>query len=135
MALIDEVLLTDVAHLGDFIKTSKGDQDILSGLRNMRNALFHRLLTVPGTLIHRPDYGVGIKRYQNAVNTIAVQQQLAIKIKDNFLRDDRVESVLGVLISYTDEKPELVEIKVRVKIRGYEDPAQLTFIPFQGEVI
>lgn len=132
MANIDEILGTDIAHKSDYILTSTGDLDTLSGLENVKNALFHRLITSPGSLIHRPNYGVGIKDYQNAPNSIEIQRQLALRIQEQFEQDPRVEKVLGVSLNYEDLSPEFVEIIVRVRITGY-DEVEAKFIPFGGE--
>lgn len=134
MAKIEEELLTDLANNGDLVLSPTGDIDLVSGFANLKLALFHRLLTVPGSLIHRPDYGVGIKNYQNGVNSLAVQQQIALKIRDNFLRDERIEEVTSVGIDSSDTNPEKITITVKVKIRGFDDAQPITFIPFGGEV-
>lgn len=133
MAKIEEILLTDIANNSDLVLSPSGDLDKVSGFANLKLALFHRLLTTPGTLIHRPDYGVGIKQYQNGVNSIAIQQQIALKIKDNFLRDERIEEVTSVSVESGDTTPDRITITVKVKIRGFDDAQPITFIPFGGE--
>jgi phage baseplate assembly protein W len=129
MAQIDEILLTDIAHKSDFLKTATGDLDIISGLENVKDALFRRLVTTPGTLIHRPNYGVGIERFQNAPNTLGNQRLIANRIQEQFEQDPRVEAVTGVRVEVGDLTPEKTIITIRVKIRGYDELA-LTFIPF-----
>ena len=134
MANIDEILGTDIAHKSDYILTATGDLDTLSGLENIKNALFHRLITSPGSLIHRPNYGVGIKDFQGAPNSIELQRQLALRIQEQFEQDPRVVKVLGVSLNYEDLTPDMVEIIVRVRITGY-DEVTAKFIPFGGEGI
>jgi hypothetical protein len=133
MATIEETLGTDLAHISDLKKSATGDLDKLSGLANVEAALFHRLITEPGTLIHRPNYGVGIKQYQNGPNTLSSQRQLALRIQEQFIQDDRVEAVLGVSVKSEDTSPHKVILTVRVKIVGYGEAA-LQFTPF-GEGI
>jgi phage baseplate assembly protein W len=130
MSSITEILGTDITHRSDLVLSSTGAFEVISGLENLRLALFHRLMTVPGSLIHRPDYGVGIKQFQNAPNTLVNQEQIANRIYDNFIRDSRVEKVLGVQINSEDGTPETLKISVRFKIVGYQDEATLAFIPF-----
>lgn len=129
MATIEEVLGTDIAFKGDFVTSATGDIDKITGLENMKQALFHRLVTSPGTIIHRPNYGIGIKDYQNSPSTIAAQQKLALKIKDQFLQDPRVEDVTSVRVNFNAAKPEMTEIVVRVKLQGYDESA-MAFVPF-----
>lgn len=133
MANIDQVLLTDLANNGDLVKSPTGDLDKVSGFANLQQALFHRLVTTPGTLVHRPEYGVGIKQYQNGINSLQIQQQIALKIRDNFLRDERIEDVTGVSVDSEDTTPDIIRITVKVKIRGFDEPQSITFIPFGGE--
>lgn len=133
MATLLEVFKTDLAHKGDFLRSSTGDIDTISGLENLRNALFHRLVTTPGSLIHRPLYGCGVKDFQNAPNTLANQRKLAGRIGQQFPQDPRVEKVLSVSVTFNEVSPEKTVVAVRVKPQGY-DEATLTFIPFGDTV-
>lgn len=129
MANLSDILLTDLAHKKDLIPTAGGDLSTLSGLANLKDALYCRLITEPGSLVHRPLYGVGIKRYQNTLNRLSNQRKLASAIEDNFQRDDRVEKLLGVLVDYNELNPSLTILKVRVKPLGV-DAVVITFTPF-----
>jgi hypothetical protein len=131
MASVADVLLTDLAHKRDFLPTPGGDLQTISGMQNVRDALFARLMTEPGSLIHRPDYGVGIKRFQNALNRLGKQRELAGRISENFARDPRVEKVEGVLVDYDESNPSKVTIVVRVKVVGV-DAVVMNFTPFSG---
>jgi len=129
MATVEEALLTDLIHRADFKATPAGDLEIVSGLLNLKQALFHRLITSPGALVHRPDYGVGIKNYQNATNTLDTQRKLATTIVEQFSRDPRISEVSGIRITNEDSNPSRVVIYVRVKAVGY-DEITLDFKPF-----
>lgn len=132
MATIEESLGKDLAFKTDLVRGPTGDLDTLSGVENVRQALLHRLITVPGSLIHRPTYGVGLKEFQNAPNTLAVLRALAIRIQEQFTQDPRVEKVEGVRIEKDDYQPELVYVIIRVKIVGYGE-TEVKSTPF-GEV-
>lgn len=126
---INDTYLTDIAHLGDFVKTASGDLSKISDIPNLQNALFRRLITTPGSLIHRPTYGVGIKRWQNVLNRLAAQREIALAIQTQFELDPRVEKVSGVLINYSDADPSQTTIVVRVQPIG-RDVVAMTFVPF-----
>jgi hypothetical protein len=130
MADIKETYLKDLAHKADLIKSPSGDLDEVDGLNNLQQALYHRLITQPGSLVHRPDYGVGIKNFANALNSLDNQRRLAAVIDEQFGSDFRVESVTGIKITVDDDKPETVKIFVRVKAIGY-DEVELLFKPFR----
>lgn len=101
-----------------FDVTSTGDIDRVSGLTNLREAIFRRLITTPGTLVHRPTYGVGIKRFQNDLNRLSKKKELASLIQEQISQDERVVSVLGVLISEDPSNSSLVNINIRVEAVG-----------------
>lgn len=132
MATIEENLKKDIAFKSDLVLGPTGDLDTIQGLDNLKEALLRRLLTTPGSMIHRPTYGVGIKNYQNGISSLTTQRRLAMAIIEQFREDERVESVTGVSVEYNDNTPDLVQVKVSVKVVGYGETT-FGFIPF-GDV-
>lgn len=124
-----DVYLKDIAFKSDFVLTASGDLDTIEGLENVKEALMRRLITSPGTVVHRPEYGVGIKDFQNSLNSLEKRRRLAARIAEQFVLDERVESVTGVSVNSDDNNPGMVSITVRVKLVGY-DEQQMTFVPF-----
>jgi len=124
----DEILLKDIKHLSD-IKKLNGDIETVSGIENLRLALLHRLVTLKGSLVHRPEYGVGIQKWQNSMNTIDNQRAIASAIVENFERDPRVISVESVEIASNDD-PSLVRINVKVIAVGRQEAVELNYMPF-----
>lgn len=116
--LIDEFYRRDIAHVGDFVRTPTGDLATIAGVENVRRALLRRLLTTKGSLVHRPDYGVGIKSFQNGIADSAQKIRLAVILKEQFERDERVEEVLGLTVGVDVEQPEVIRIKTKVKLIG-----------------
>lgn len=129
MASLAETLGTDILHKSDLQRTATGDLATISGLENLRIALFHRLVTVPGSLVMRPNYGVGVKLYQNAPATLTNQRKLALDIQANLIQDDRVESVESVRFEVDDLTPEKSKIIVKIKVAGLGE-TEMTFTPF-----
>ncbi len=136
MADITETLLTDIKFKKDTVRRTDvghlGDIDTISGLENLKDALFRRLVTVPGSVVHRPEYGVGLPQFQNAPNTVATRKAIALRIGEQFAEDVRVEEVTAVDFESGDLTPETLKITVKVKVVGYGE-TEMTFIPF-GEV-
>jgi len=130
MPLVD-VYLTDIRHVSDQGVTPTGDRELISGEANLNNALFHRLITTPGSLIHRPNFGVGIKAFQNTLASLSAQQKLATLIVEQFSLDPRVESVNGVFTSYDQNDPNKTVIVIRYKPIG-QDEIFLRATPFAG---
>lgn len=131
MATIDETYKKDLAFKSNFVVTASGDLDTLTGLDNYKDALYRRLITTPGSLIHRPNYGVGIKSFLNTISTLETKQRLAKTIKQQYEEDPRTESVSSVEITADDYTPELTKINIKVRAVGYGD-VQFEFIPFGG---
>lgn len=96
MAGINDSFLVDLQHSGDFSNDSKGDLKTISGLDNLKQSIYNRLITVKGTIVHRPEYGVGLKLYQGVMSTLSNQRDLALKIREQLLEDTRIESIDGV---------------------------------------
>lgn len=93
MSQINDNFLQDLEFKGDFKAAPNGDFSIIKGIENLKQALYHRLITVQGSLVHRPEYGVGVQTFQNDVGSLARQRQLALIIKQQFEQDARVSEV------------------------------------------
>jgi hypothetical protein len=126
---ITDALKTDIAHSGDMMPTAGGDLSTVSGLANFKLALFHRLITVPGSLAHRPLYGVGVGLFQNSLSSFVKQQKLATLIIDQFLKDPRTKSVTRVAVVNDDTNPQLTKIQVVVVPLGYDEQT-IEWTPF-----
>jgi phage baseplate assembly protein W len=96
MSRINDSFLVDLLHNGDFSNNERGDLQTIAGRDNLRQAIFHRLITVAGTVIHRPEYGIGIKQYQGVISSLDKQRELALKIREQIEQDTRIESVDSV---------------------------------------
>ena len=88
------LFLRDLSFAGRELDVShNGDIQLIEGVKNLRQALFHRLITVKGSLVHRPNYGIGIKQYQNRIARLDTQRELSLEIRKQFLEDPRVKTV------------------------------------------
>jgi hypothetical protein len=129
MANLDELYLRDKAHYKDYQATPSGDLATDSGQTNLQNALFRRLITSPGAIIHRPNYGVGVKDFQNKAATLPNQRELARRINEQFLQDARVKSVDSVQMVPNLERPEMTTVTVKLTPVG-QDQVTMVFTPF-----
>lgn len=134
MASITETLLTDVQHKKDFVKQDApgGDLTTISGLENVKQAILRRIMTEPGSLTHRPNYGVGLKQFQNAPASLATHRELANRISQQLRRDSRIAEVTSVSVDVRDSEPEKARILVSVLIVGFDEIVPVV-VPF-GEV-
>lgn len=133
MALINEALLTDIKHTSDFVqKTGTGDLDTVSGLDNIKDAIMRRIFTTPGSLAHRPTYGVGLKSFLNAPPTINTQQKLALRVEDQLTQEPRVSGLNSIRLVTRDKTPDQFFLIVKVEVVGYGEVVAQS-VPF-GEV-
>lgn len=132
MADVEETFLQDIAFTNDMQVSPSGDLQAVTGFANIKQQLLHRLITQPGALVHRPNYGVGVKDFQNALNSISNQRALALRIEEQFKEDIRVNDVLNVSVDSRDDRPELVVIKIKVLLVGLGE-VDLSFKPFGSE--
>ncbi len=132
MADLTSFIGTDIKHESDFVANGTGDLETIEGLDNIKAAILRRLMTVPGSVAYRPDYGVGIQNYQNAPLSLGMQTSLALRIQEQLPQDPRIESVGSVEFQLSETTSGLVTIIVSVKVKGYGD-AEFNFTPF-GEV-
>lgn len=130
MSLADDFYLVDLEFKNDLVNSASGDLQLITGKKNALQALFNRLITVQGSLSHRPNYGVGVKLWQNKVASIGNQRDLALKIKSQFEQDFRVQKVLGVTFTQTNNGQ--FTVRFRVILNGIGE-VTATFDPF-GEI-
>lgn len=114
----DEFYKIDLLHKADFVPAPNGDFSLAKGIINVKQRLFHRLITVPNSLVHRPLFGVGVQRWQNDIATIARQRDLASLIKEQFEQDEAVEKLESIQIVNTKENGTF-ELRYKVKIIGF----------------
>jgi len=114
----DEFYKIDLLHKGDFVAAPNGDFSLAKGIVNVKQRLFHRLITVPGSLVHRPDFGIGVQRWQNDISTISRKRDLASLIKDQFEQDDSVKRLESIQIVNIKDNGTF-ELRYKVGIVGY----------------
>lgn len=105
----------DVKIAGDYEKSATGDVKLIDGLQNLKEAIYRRILTTPGEVVHRPNYGVGLKRYTNRPSNIYNQQELSNAIRLNVLNEQRIERVNSISCQWVDN---IVHINISVVAYG-----------------
>jgi phage baseplate assembly protein W len=134
MAVTTDALGTDLAFDDDFQISPSGDFDTISGIENVRRSIFRRIITVPGTLIHRPNYGCGLVAFQGAPVTLDIKRQIAHKIATNLPLDPRISKVTNVSVNAEDGTPDTLVVTVSVVIAVYGE-VTFTFTPFTQVVV
>lgn len=120
---LDRKLGTDLYFEGDYNVTPAGDYLVLKGLENLRAAIYRRLLTRPGEYVFVPEYGVGVQSFVKRRKTLANIDQLKTAIRDNLLRDRRIQAIEDIVVQDTDNQL-ILTLTVRAEGRA------LRFRPF-----
>lgn len=129
MANLTETYLTDIKHHKDFIITTRGDLETISGIDNVKESILRCIMTVKGSIVHRPNYGVGLPNYQNGIASLGNQRKIAMDIQDQLELDPRIEEVISVNFDTEDLTPDLYTLNVKVNLIGYGE-LEMSFIPF-----
>ena len=114
----EEVFLQDLEFDKDFGVTTGGDLQSIHGLENLRQAVIHRLLTVPGTIPLQPGYGIGIGQYQGDLNRLSTQENLLREIQEQFSGDDRIEAVESLSVRPAVDNPSQLTIRLKIRAVG-----------------
>lgn len=114
---IDEILLVDLAFDDDLIDSPSGDIDVAGGLTNLKNSIFRRIITTPGSLIHRPTYGVGLKLFQNATGSLENIRKLTRDIEAQLKQESRIEEIKSIAVS--NPEAGMFKIAIGVIAKGY----------------
>lgn len=93
---VGEDIFLDIVADEDRPMTISGDWRLVAGDEALKQSLIRRLVTPPGEWRTLPGFGVGVGLYLGSPMTRAVRDELANRIRDQFLRDDRVVRVLAV---------------------------------------
>lgn len=112
MSRIEESYLVDLEFKEGLVATPGGDLQTITGVDNLKQALFHRLVTVRGSLAHRPSYGIGVQLWQNSLGSFEKQRQLALEIKKQFLEDPRVVAVNSIQFVPEENGRYIIKYKV-----------------------
>jgi len=115
---------------GRLLVTPTGDLQTVAGRSNLEAALLRRLVASPGSLLHRPEYGVGVMDVLETANTPAARSQLANLARRNLLRDPRIsEAKVGVALGLPDDprRVDAITLTVSVTLRRSGTTEQFVF--------
>lgn len=101
----------------------------VAGEDAVAQALRALLFTEPGERIGRPTYGVGLRRFLFAPNSVATRSQIRQAVADAILRDEPRVTLDGVDVVPDDREPTLLRIRIRYRLATNPSPQNLVF-PF-----
>jgi len=127
-------LLRDLVLPGvedDVQVTTSGDWPSLAGRQNLHAAHRRRAVTTSGELVHQPDYGAGLLLFLEDLGSLTTRTQMTVDVRQNALRDDRLEEITVVAFLGTASDPDRVEavtIELDLRPRGEEESDVVTVV-------
>lgn len=113
----DELMGTDLMEKAfDGQWASNDDYAVIAGLGNLRQAIYHRLITNPGELFAHPDYGCGLEEYVSAPIDLTTKAELTKRIKEQLTRDPRVAKVSYVRLTTGDSTTPIGTLIINIGI-------------------
>lgn len=82
--------LVDFRFEFDLAWGSDDDYQLIAGLGNLRQAIYHRLITNPGELFAHPEYGAGLEEFVSAPFDLQTKNDLISRIKQQVMMEPRV---------------------------------------------
>jgi len=119
-----ELFGKDILFKNDYEVSPSGDYKTLEGLDNLKEAVYRRLITVPGEYIFVPQYGVGVLKYLKQRVTPGLVTGLQNTITEQLYRESRIDSVEEVIVAFEDN---VMRISIILKVSG----RTVKFRPFQ----
>ena len=95
----DDVALTTQGRF----QILEGDLQMISGLRNLVQALRHRYATPKGSLVQHPQYGCGLDNYLGLMREPWFDMLVSIEARLTALRDPRIAQVTAMTASATGD--------------------------------
>ncbi len=109
--LHESILRRDVFQENDMKVGPGGDLSTVAGVDSLLLRIDRMLVTNPGEIFHRPDFGIGIIRFLNQNNTADNAARLHNEIKRNLAKDPDIERVVQVKLERRD-----AQVTVRVVV-------------------
>lgn len=107
----------DIYLIRDYNPSARGDLTPISGIDNLRESIYRRLVTSPGELIHRPNYGVGIRKFLNRPANESNKRELENLIKMNILNEKRITRINSIKCDWSLD---VLMIEIRVQVSGVQ---------------
>ena len=102
--------------------TATGDLPSASGRANLRRAIRRRILTNPGELVHRPDFGCGLAQFLERPMTPSWRARMASVVRSNILLDPRIaDASVSVSLGVPGAETRSGAVTIEVSYRPADD--------------
>jgi|GEM_PF-6186304 len=85
--------------------TASGDLQLVTGEASVAQAMRRRTMTVPGSLVHRPDFGAGLPADIERSSSPGARAELAARIRLQANQDPRVSDVAVAVSAGVADEP------------------------------
>jgi len=126
----ESALGVDIFFNGDYETTAAGDLALVRGFAALNQAIYHRLITKPGSFALRPGYGVGIQRWAKRRNRLSDMHELEQVVEDQLSFEKRISRVRKVFVAPLINGP---GVQLGFDIEAYGDTASFKPLNFSAD--
>jgi phage baseplate assembly protein W len=108
----ERILGRDIYLSTDLAPDGRGGVATVAGLANLRQAIERLLLSSPGDIYHRPDYGVGLRDFLNKPVTDMVGKKIKARVREVLSLEPRIALVQSVSVAVTGDNALVVSVVV-----------------------
>jgi hypothetical protein len=113
----------DLRMTTDYLVMGSGDLQRTEGLEALKASFARALVTVPGGIFWRPDWGIGITDFLNRRASAADIHEMKNRIRTTLASDPAVDEVSAPEVVVNADG--MIEVNVDVKIAGQVQPIAL----------
>ena len=107
--------------------TASGDWPLIEGRDSLQAAQIRRAVTAAGEMVHRPLYGGDLPLFVETGADPATLARMAVGIRQNALRDDRVAEVTVTTAEETSAEGR-IRVDIEITPRGEDTPETVTVV-------
>jgi phage baseplate assembly protein W len=89
---------------------------LIGGLGNLRQAIYHRLITNPGELFAHPEYGAGLEEYVSAPFDLQMKNEIMSRIKRQLKLEPRIFKVNYIRLRTGDSNTQIGTVIIDIGI-------------------
>jgi phage baseplate assembly protein W len=103
-------------HGFDLQWATNDDYQLIAGLGNLRQAIYHRLITNPGELFAHPDYGAGLEEYVSAPFDGVLKNEIMSRIKQQLLKEPRIFKINHIRLRTGDKDTQIGTVIIDIGV-------------------
>lgn len=110
--------------------TPSGDWPGVEGRPCLKADILDRAMTMPGELVHRPQYGAGLERFVEAPATPTTRGQIIAALRGNLERDPRLAEIAVKVAAPVDGRT-VITLQTQIRTGANDAPPLEAAFPLE----